>query len=98
MQRSDILARWVGIETGNGLDKARRIVRYLSIAAPVAFISPFVISRFLDLPWWIYLNAGTLAGWLMAERNALDWRVKSWPIVREYIDWGKVHADFSRTE
>jgi hypothetical protein len=37
--------------------------------------------------------AGILAGWMIAERNALRSRLPMWQKLKQYIDWNRVHAD-----
>jgi hypothetical protein len=35
-----------------------------------------------------------VAGWVVAERNALRLRISQWPIFSAYIDWDRVHQDY----
>jgi len=45
-----------------------------------------------------YLAAGVPSiaiGWLIAERNAVDSRIKMWPTFSQYIDWQRVEKDLA---
>jgi hypothetical protein len=93
MKSNEILSRWLAIESGNGLQKARRIARSLSIAALVFCIGiGLAVMRFGPTSL-LFAIAGLVVGWLIAERNALDARIANWPTYRQYIDWPRVRKD-----
>lgn len=95
MDTHQILGRWLALENGDALRRIRNTSRWLSIAAFVVFVAAILVGRFFQLPTITFVLAGTISGWLIAERNALDARLLQWPIFRQYIDWTRVREDFS---
>jgi hypothetical protein len=93
MQPKDILTRWMNLEEGTGLAKAKLASRYLSIASFTICIAIALMGGYFELPWWVLVVPAVVVGWLIAERNALNTRVAQWPVYRKYIDWSRVRAD-----
>jgi hypothetical protein len=40
--------------------------------------------------------AAAAMGWIIAETNALRWRLAQWPTLKRYIDWQRVHEDLAK--
>jgi hypothetical protein len=93
MHPNDILTRWLNLEEGTGLAKAKLATRYLSIASFIICVAIALMGAYLKLPWWVLVVPTAVVGWLIAERNALEMRIAQWPVYRQYIDWSRVRAD-----
>jgi hypothetical protein len=91
--RNEILARWLAAECGTGIEHARRVRYYMAFGAFAIFAAVFGISRFFEMPTLVTVILAIPVGWLIAEANALQYRIDHWPIFREYIDWAKVKRD-----
>ena len=93
MPPSTILNKWIAIERGNGIERAKRVIRYLSFGA----IALCILVGIAGALWGVSILAvalpSALAGWLIAERNALQQRIGQWPVVRQFIDWPRVEED-----
>jgi Flp pilus assembly protein TadB len=89
-----LLMRWQALEKGDGLRKARFLVRVLWIAGlACCFVVVFGISSGLH-PVAVAVAAAVM-GWLVAESNALRTRLAQWPLFRRYIDWKHVEEDLA---
>jgi hypothetical protein len=97
MDKSELLSRWSDLESGGGHDAARKVSRRLSILSFAIYILTACIGLYLSPLSSLFVIPGILIGYLKAERNALDERVKQWPIFRDYIDWSKVRQDLKTT-
>jgi hypothetical protein len=93
MTRKEILARWLSLEHADGVSRARRMRRKLSVASFVVFAVAFATGIYFKLHPSITLVLGAVVGWLIAESNALQSRLNLFPVYREYIDWEKVERD-----
>lgn len=93
MTSNEILARWHEIESREGLARAKKISRSLTIVALILCVVIGLVSIRYGLASIAYAVAGALVGWLIAERNALDSRIADWPTYRQYIDWSRVRQD-----
>jgi hypothetical protein len=81
---------------GDGIEKGRQWVRYLSIVAFV-FTAIAVFLSTLKGIWPLLLFVpGVAVGWLLAERNALQSRIEQWSTLSEYLDWPKIERDFNQ--
>jgi hypothetical protein len=92
--RQAILGRWLALKRGDGIVRARRVHAYLVLAAFVIFVPVFVASAIYDWHPLVTMVPAILVGWLIAEANALKYRLDHVPIYREYIDWAKVERDY----
>jgi hypothetical protein len=97
MNEQDLVRRWADLEWGSGIERARRICRRLTIAGLVLFAVVGVATVFDDIPRVALGLVGIVAGWLVAERNALRSRLAQWPTIRQYVDWPKVERDLGRS-
>lgn len=95
MSEAELIRRWIALERGNGIERARRVSRYLDIGGFALFVAIIVSSIFLDLPSLILVLPAIVVGWLLAERNALNGRLAQWPTIRQYIDWEKIDRDYA---
>ena len=93
MPTRTILARWVTLERGNGIEQVRRVSRYLSIGVVVLCALVGLAAAVVDLRCLVVAIPSAAIGWLVAERNALQSRMEQWPIFRQYIDWSRVDED-----
>ena len=93
MSPKTILRRWAALERGDGVVRARWVKRGCIIAALVLFEAGWLAGTYWKSPAYVPLMIGVIAGWLIAESNALDYRMRAWPIIRRYIDWERVHQD-----
>ena len=90
------LQRWLAIEDGDGTARATRTVRILRVAG-LALTVLVVNGLWFGLhPVAVAVLAG-LAGWVVAETNALRSRMTQWPEMRQYIRWDRVR-EAMRTE
>ena len=87
-----LLTRLKSLEDGEGLKKAYSFCRILQAGVIVLGLLIFV-SLYFGLPVLIIIFGALSAGWLIAERNALETRLKQWPEMKQYIDWEKVNRD-----
>ena len=87
-----LLSRWKNLEDGEGLRKAHSFCRILQVGTIVVGIFIAVAFHY-SFPILFVILASLLAGWLIAERNALEVRLKQWPELKQYIDWEKVNRD-----
>jgi hypothetical protein len=89
-----ILARWQFLEEGSGLRRAAQMSRILWIVALllVAFVGYAAAFRLNPI---LIAAAALVAGWMVAERNALRSRQAQWPIFRKYLDWNRIRQDLN---
>jgi len=90
-----LLTRLDSLETGDGLRRAK-------LVSWVLFFVGLLLAGFVGISIAYSLHPGFIAvaaaavGWIIAERNAIRSRISQWPIMRNYIDWQRVHADLPR--
>jgi hypothetical protein len=87
-----LLARLDSLEKGGGLRRAKLVGRVLFLVGLVLAAFVGVAIAYGLQPAFIAVPAAAV-GWIIAERNALRSRISQWPIMRNYIDWQRVHAD-----
>jgi hypothetical protein len=90
-----ILERWLRLRDGDGLSAAQQAARWLWVLGLGLFL---VVSYGLftgRLPPWLMVSLSIPFGWLIAERNALEWRCRQWPTFRRYLDWPRIEADLA---
>jgi hypothetical protein len=91
---NQILARWQALSEGPGMRRAALTYRILSMVG-------LVLTIFVIYAWALHRNSNftvataLVAGWVVAESNALRHRQSQWPIFKEYLDWNRVHQDLS---
>lgn len=87
-----ILARWRTLEEDSGLRQATVISWILGIlgALLIAFV---VCTSVIHHDPSFTPAAALIAGWVLAERNALRRRLEKWPVFKAYLDWKRVHHD-----
>jgi hypothetical protein len=98
MKTKDILAQWVAMETGDGLQRVQRVSRTLSVASFILCVSLTSLAAWFWLPGVGFVLGGAVVGWLIGERNRLDTRKHVWPTVREYLDWPRIHDDLAASK
>jgi hypothetical protein len=87
-----LLQRWLALADGDGLARATRAARLLWVAG-LALTVLVVNGLWFGLhPVAVAVLAG-IAGWVIAETNALRSRIAQWPEMRRYIDWDRVRED-----
>ncbi len=86
------LQRWLAIEDGDGTARATRTVRILRLAG-LALTVVVVDGLWFGLHPVAVAVLACLAGWVVAETNALRSRIAQWPEMRRYIDWDRVRED-----
>jgi hypothetical protein len=90
-----LLARLDSLEKGDGLRRAKLAGRALFLVGmALAIFVGFAVAYGLHPA--LIAAAAAAVGWIIAERNALRSRISQWPIMRNYIDWQRVHADLHR--
>jgi hypothetical protein len=89
-----ILARWQALADGPAMKRATLIARILSIIGLVMTIFVIYASAVRLNPTFI-AAAALVAGWVVAEGNALRTRQAQWPIFKAYLDWNRVHQDLN---
>ena len=87
-----LLARWISLKDGDGLVRARSMVRVLWLLGCILFLGA-ALGAVFHLNVWLIFVLALSAGWVIAEVNALRHRLAQWPILREYIDWQRVTSD-----
>jgi hypothetical protein len=93
MEVRQTLARWMALRGDDGIDRARRVATYVSVAATVVTLGVILCALLVDVPPILLVVPAAAAGYLMAERNALQNRLAQWPALREYLDWSKIERD-----
>src|SRR5688572_1652318 len=93
-----LLARWVALERGDGIERVRRTTRNLTLGAFAICIAVGFVSIYFELPPLVFVLPGAAIGWLIAERNALESRLAQWPVIRQYIDWSRVEKDLKELD
>jgi hypothetical protein len=89
-----ILARWQALAEGSGLKRATWMSRILSVGG--LLLTMFVIyAAAVGLNPGLTAGAALVAGWVVAEGNALRTRQLQWPIFKAYLDWNRVRRDLS---
>lgn len=91
MTEKTMLHRWVSLQQGDGLNRARSFVRLLRIAGLVMCVV-VVLGGVYAWPSWAIAAIAAAIGWTIGEANALHSRVAQWPIFEQYIDWNRVRA------
>jgi len=87
-----LLLRWKSLAEGEGLPRAHATIRMLFLVGIISMA--VVVFAVVDkLNPAVSGVAGILAGWVIAERNALRSRLPMWRKLQQYIDWNRVHAD-----
>lgn len=93
-KQSTVLKRWVDLRSQEGWRRVNKIILYLRI---ITFALCFA------LVWSIFYNEsrvmpaliGITLGWVVAEKNALRARKKTWPLLEKIIDWSLVEKKLS---
>jgi hypothetical protein len=89
-----ILMRWQSLADGSGLRRAALISRILSVFG-LLLTGIAIYGSTLRLNASFTVAAALIAGWVVAEGNALRSRVAQWPIFTTYLDWGRVRQDLN---
>ena len=88
----EVLARWRSLNAEGGLQRVVSVERALWVGG--LLLSVFVaFAIFYKLHPVIIAGGSAVAGWVVAERNALRSRLLQWPIFKSYLDWKRVEAD-----
>ena len=87
-----VLARWVALEDGGGIKAVRARIRLLWVLGLLAWLTAVGVARYGDLLWGGLILAA-IAGWLLAETNALRSRLRQWPSLSEYLDWKRIREE-----
>ena len=93
MNHEALLRKWVSLDQGNGLARTKRVSRILTVTSFALFVITFLGATYWSFPRLALIACAIPAGWLIAERNALDGRMRNWTVMKQYIDWGRVHHD-----
>jgi hypothetical protein len=90
--REQLLRRWRSLQDDTGLIRAARLARLLWVAGLLLalFVTYAVAYKLSPI---LIAAVSAIAGWDIAERNALRLRISQWPIFSEYIDWDRVRRD-----
>jgi hypothetical protein len=80
------------LESGNGLKRVALISRLLWFLGLGLFLAVGLGIVYGLHPAALSAIAG-VAGWIIAECNALRTRLNQWPVFREYVDWNRVQED-----
>jgi hypothetical protein len=91
-----LLTRLDSLENGDGFRRAKLVGRVLFLVGLLLAAFVGVAIAYGLHPAFIAVSAAAV-GWVIAERNALRSRISQWPIMRNYIDWQRVHADLPPT-
>jgi hypothetical protein len=91
-QTQRLLKRWRSLVEGEGLQRAATMAWVLWAVGLVATLF-VVFAIFYHLHPALVAGAAAVAGWVIAERNALRMRISQWPIFKTYIDWKRVEED-----
>lgn len=87
-----LLLRWKALAQPDALQRVKAMVRALWIAGLfVVVVVAIAIAR--ELSPVLIACAAAVAGWLIAETNALRNRIAQWDIFRSYLDWGRIERD-----
>ena len=91
-QTQRLLTRWRSLAEGEGLRRAVTVARVLWVVGLVATLFVAFAIYYRLHPALVAATAG-IAGWVIAERNALRMRISQWPMFKEYINWKRVEED-----
>jgi hypothetical protein len=92
-----MLIRWQALEQGDGIQRVKSAIHKLELAG-FALVFVVVLGIVYGLHPVLIALAALIAGWIIAERNALRTRMDQWPFLKRYIDWTRVHEDLSNQE
>ena len=87
MTERQVLMQWRLLAHGEGLAQARRKSRQLSAASFALFLASGMTAWLYD-PWaFAPILPAVAVGWMVAERNAINWRLAFWPALERYLNW-----------
>jgi hypothetical protein len=86
------LQRWLAFADRDGVARAARTARLLWVAGLLLTVLVVNGLWFGLHPVAVAILAG-VAGWIIAETNALRSRIAQWPEMSQYIDWERVRRD-----
>jgi hypothetical protein len=87
-----LLARWVALEDGDGVRLLTSRIRLLWAFGFVAWLAAMACVYY-GATSWLALALAAVAGWLIAETNALRSRLEQWPSLRQYLDWQRIRDE-----
>ena len=87
-----VLVRWVALEDGDGVRLVTGRIRLLWVLGFVAWLAA-VVCVYYHGNSWLALALAAVAGWLIAETNALRSRLEQWPCLRQYLDWKRIRDE-----
>lgn len=87
------LAQWLSRKRGDGIENARRPGRWLSLLAFALCFLIGCVGVLVNVKCVLIAIPEIAVGWPIAERNALIARLRTWPILSQYIDWDRVERD-----
>ena len=87
-----LLLRWQALNKSDGLQRAKSMALTLWIFGFTVFV---VVAVALAKAHSTVLVAcgGAVAGWLIAETNALRNRIAQWNTFQRYLDWQRIEQD-----
>jgi len=88
-QERQILNKWAALENDTGLDAAKKVVRLLDVCSVILLLLMLSVIYF-NVSNIVLCLISVIFGWVVAERNALSWRIKQWPVIRKYLDWASI--------
>ena len=74
------------------MQRAQKMTRGLAVVG-FGLCLVVVLGLIYHLHPAIIAIAALLDGWVLAERNALQYRIAQWPHLSRYIDWSRVEED-----
>lgn len=87
-----LLLRWYSLSQSDSLRRAKSMALTLWIVGLVVFVLVAVAIARGASPVLIACGAA-VAGWVIAETNALRTRIAQWDTFKKYLDWQRIEQD-----
>jgi hypothetical protein len=87
-----LLARWHALSQSDALQRTRSMALTLKVVGVVVVILVVVAIANAVSPILVAIGAA-VAGWVIAETNALRTRVVQWNTFQTYLDWNRIEKD-----
>lgn len=87
-----LLQRWLELTKPGALERVKTLSLVFWILGLIVFLAVgLAISQGYSPV--IVAGGGMVAGWLIAETNALRARITQWSTFQRYLDWNRIEQD-----
>ncbi len=87
-----LLLRWHSLSQPDALQRVESMALTLWIVGLAVFVLVAILIARGASPILIACGAA-VAGWIIAETNALRTRIAQWDTFRKYLDWQRIEQD-----